>query len=278
MLSVGQVEQQQYFRGMIPFFSWAMLICGGTAALVWGHPGHSHFAVKEHQPDEDQEEEEVMMLGLPLEAEDFPRLLAMLDPQESRSDPNDAPEMARAFEAFVKSRGIQTRWNERFFFVESRGIPDHRMMVGITAWQQQVPLPQPYTGENSWQIPLHPVPAKKPLSAKNRFLRGAIAIAANGVPIFNPLNNRGDDAYLFGELDEFGGHCGRADDYHYHIAPVISKKPLGKGCRSLMPWMVIRSTAMKNPMDQRSKAWIRSMVIRMPTGTIIIMRPKPIPI
>lgn len=229
MSSVGQVEQQQYFRGMIPIFSWAMLICGGTEASVWGHPGHSHFAVKEHQPDEDQEEAEVMMRGRPLEAEDFPRLLAMLDPKESRSDQNNAPEMARAFEAFVKSRRIQIRWNERFFFVESRGIPDHRMMVGITAWQQQVPLPQTYTGENAWQIPLHPVPAKNPLSAKNRFLRGAIAIAANGVPIFNPLNNRGDDAFLFGELDEFGGHCGRADDYHYHIAPVHLEKTIGKG-------------------------------------------------
>jgi hypothetical protein len=60
-------------------------------------------------------------------------------------------------------------------------------------------------------------------------LRGAIALAANGIPIFNPLNNRGEDAYLIGELDEFGGHCGRADDYHYHIAPVHLEKTIGKG-------------------------------------------------
>ena len=230
MSSVGHLQPQHHFRGVIPIFFWAMLACGGMETLVWGHPGHSHSAVKEHQPDEDQDgDEEAIMLGQPLEAEDFPRLLAMLDPKESRSNQNNAPEMARAFEAFVKSRVIQTRWNERFFFVESRGIPDHRMMVGITAWQQQVPLPQPYAGENAWQIPLHPVPAKKPLSANNRFLRGAIAIAANGVPIFNPLNNRGDDAFLIGELDEFGGHCGRADDYHYHIAPVHLEKTVGKG-------------------------------------------------
>lgn len=102
-------------------------------------------------------------------------------------------------------------------------------MVGITAWQQQVPLPQKYRGENSWRIPLHPVPAKLPQSAKGKFLRGAIAIAANGVPIFNPLNNRGEDSYLIGELDEFGGHCGRADDYHYHIAPVHLEKMIGDG-------------------------------------------------
>ena len=54
-------------------------------------------------------------------------------------------------------------------------------------------------------------------------------MAANGIPIFNPLNNRGEDAYVIGELDEFGGHCGRADDYHYHIAPVHLEKTIGKG-------------------------------------------------
>lgn len=77
--------------------------------------------------------------------------------------------------------------------------------------------------------PLQPVPAETPASTKDRFLRGAIAIAANGIPIFNPLNNRGDDAFLFGELDQYGGHCGRADDYHYHIAPVHLERTVGKG-------------------------------------------------
>ena len=139
------------------------------------------------------------------------------------------PAVAKAFEAFVKLKAIQTRWDDRFFYVESNGMPDHQMMVGITAWQQQVPLPQKYVGDNAWQIPLHPVPAENPATTKDRFLRGAIAVAVNGIPIFNPLNNRGDDAYLFGELDEFGGHCGRADDYHYHIAPVHLEQTNGKG-------------------------------------------------
>ena len=57
--------------------------------------------------------------------------------------------------------------------------------------------------------------------------RGAIALAANGIPIFNALNNRGEDAFAIGELDEFGGHCGRADDYHYHVAPLALSKVLG---------------------------------------------------
>lgn len=95
------------------------------------------------------------------------------------------------------------------------------MMVGIRAWQQQVPLPQAYRGDNARRIPLQPITAKRPMSAKTDFFRGAIALAVNGVPIFNPIKNDGrTDTFLAGELDEWGGHCGRADDYHYHLPPV----------------------------------------------------------
>jgi len=104
------------------------------------------------------------------------------------------------------------------------------MMVGITAWQQQVALPQPYVGDNAWRIPLNPTVAKRPMSGKDNFFRGAIALAINGVPIFNPIKNDGrTDTFLAGELDEFGGHCGRADDYHYHIAPLHLQPAAGKG-------------------------------------------------
>lgn len=141
----------------------------------------------------------------------------------------EVPDIAAAFGPFEKLGAVATRRDERWFYVESNGVPDHPLMVGIRAWQQQVPLPQPYTGANAWQIPLRPVPAAEPALTKNRFLRGAIAVAVNGIPIFNPLNNRGEDALAIGELDEFGGHCGRADDYHYHVAPVHLEKVVGKG-------------------------------------------------
>ena len=101
-----------------------------------------------------------------------------------------APSQAEAFAPFVKLKAVQTRWDQKFLYIESNGLPTHPMMVGITSWQQQVPMPQKYFGENAWQVPLHPVPAANPVSTKDRFLRGAIAIAANGIPIFNPLNNR----------------------------------------------------------------------------------------
>jgi len=138
----------------------------------------------------------------------------------------NAPQTAKAFLPFTK---LDLRADGEFLYVGSNGLPDHNMMVGITAWQQQVPLPQPYFDDNAWRIPLKPVPAKEPAMIKGRFLRGAIALAVNGIPIFNPQNNRGEISYEIGELDEWGGHCGRADDYHYHIAPLHLQAQAGKG-------------------------------------------------
>ena len=117
---------------------------------------------------------------------------------------------------------VNTYWNSTYFYVESQGIPLHKMMVGISnhGWQQQVPIPQCYIGANAWPIPLNPVISSSPIPVDSiNFTRGAIAIAANGVPIFNVHTNTGVDSYLDGQLDNYGGHCGRADDYHYHIAP-----------------------------------------------------------
>ena len=117
---------------------------------------------------------------------------------------------------------VNTRWDATYFYVESKGIPStHYMMKGITNWQQQVPIPQCYLGNDAWSVPLNPVMAATPVPVSPaHFSRGAIAIAVNGVPIFNPYTNTGVDAFLDGQLDDFGGHCGRADDYHYHIAPL----------------------------------------------------------
>jgi hypothetical protein len=126
--------------------------------------------------------------------------------------------MDSAFAAFKPS--ISTRWDDTYFYIASNGIPNHNMMIGITNWQQQVPISQPYSGTNSWSIPLQPVYATTPLSTKTNLMKGAVAVAVNGIPIFNALNNRGEDSYKIGELDNWGGHCGRGDDYHYHAAPM----------------------------------------------------------
>jgi len=119
---------------------------------------------------------------------------------------------------------LNTSWDSNYFYVESQGIPKtHTMMVGISnhGWQQQVPIPQCYLLPNAWSIPLHPSISNNPIPVDSvHFTRGAIALAINGVPIFNVHTNTGVDAFLDGQLDNFGGHCGRADDYHYHTAPL----------------------------------------------------------
>ncbi|WOO41184.1 YHYH protein [Rubellicoccus peritrichatus] len=136
------------------------------------------------------------------------------------------PESAAAFDPFDDH--VKVNWDDTYLYIETNSLPEHEMMVGITAWNQQVPLPQNYTGTNRWQLPLHPVPATKPIIGREALFRGAIAIAVNGVPIFNPIKNDGKtDTNLAGELDEFGGHAGRADDYHYHLPPTFLNERLG---------------------------------------------------
>ena len=120
---------------------------------------------------------------------------------------------------------VITSWDTTYFYVQSHGIPTtHGMMVGIgsNGWQQQVPIPQCYLlPSNAWSIPLKPTIAANHIPVDTiHFTRGAIAIAVNGVPIFNEHTNTGADALVAGQLDNYGGHCGRADDYHYHIAPL----------------------------------------------------------
>ena len=156
-------------------------------------------------------------------------LLTAAAAERPRTDFAFDPEIvARSFRPFRD--GVKVRWDDDFFYVESSGMPGHSMMVGIRAWNGQVPIPQPYGGDNAFRFTLRPRFAETPVSARETLFRGAIAIAANGIPIFNPIKQDGrTDTYLAGELDEFGGHAGRADDYHYHVAPVHLSDRIGTG-------------------------------------------------
>lgn len=147
--------------------------------------------------------------------------------------------MAASFAHFKPK--VRFYWDDAWFYVESDGMPDRDLMpdlmVGIRSWQQQIPLPVSYFGgttnpernagslgygqPNVWKLPLVPVPAASPLPLSgSNFQRGAVAIGVDGIPIFNPRNNRGEFSQAIGELDHYGGHVGRADDFHYHIGPV----------------------------------------------------------
>ncbi len=119
--------------------------------------------------------------------------------------------------------GVDVTCDSTYAAVASTGIQSrHPMMRGIRATNQQVPVPQNFTGANAWRIPLQPVVSATKTSA----LDGPIGIAVNGVPIFNPCKQGGcsgpggGDTKVLGELDDCNGHAGRADDYHYHAAPV----------------------------------------------------------
>ena len=64
---------------------------------------------------------------------------------------NRGATIASAFAPFAPK--VKTHWDGDSFYVESDGMALHPMMVGITAWQQQVPLPQ-----------RHPHPGRSPLT------------------------------------------------------------------------------------------------------------------
>jgi phosphatidylethanolamine-binding protein (PEBP) family uncharacterized protein len=207
----------------LPIFLLVLLGALSLGARLSGHDladgaEHPHYDWSVKPPGAD---------GTPIwflaQADASPRPRALVTPANPAVN---EPVQAGVFKLFAPN--VRVRWDARFLFVESNGLPTHNMMVGITAWQQQVPLPQNYTGANAWQIPLSPVPSKLPVSIKGRFLRGAIALAVNGIPIFNPQNNRGEVSAEIGELDQWGGHCGRADDYHYHAAPLHLQSVVGK--------------------------------------------------
>lgn len=143
----------------------------------------------------------------------------------------DTPQLAAAncaliqqsFEPYAAANGLSVTCDSTWAYINSYGIQSrHPMMNGITATNQQVPLAQNFTATNAWRIPLVPAAAASKVAAVD----GPIGMAINGVPIFNPCKQGGctgpggGDTKALGELDLCNGHAGRADDYHYHAAPV----------------------------------------------------------
>lgn len=112
---------------------------------------------------------------------------------------------------------------------KSSGLPNHShaLMVGITASNQQFPI----THNHETTIPLSPREAGKSTPT----VPGPIGIAVNGISLFSPDTQgpiiagtgRPANTYDIGELDDCGGHAGRGDDYHYHIAPTCLIDELG---------------------------------------------------
>ncbi len=113
---------------------------------------------------------------------------------------------------------------------KAKGLPasDQTLMVGITATNQQLPRPHDY----SFQITRRPKVSTQKVVPDS----GPIGVAVNGVPIFDPstqgkvdpATGKRPNTLAAGELDQCGGHAGRGDDYHYHIAPICLINELGQ--------------------------------------------------
>ena len=123
---------------------------------------------------------------------------------------------------------VLTGEDEEYLVVNSDWIANHNMMVWIKSWQQQVPVIKDYSWNNSWKIPLNPEIAETPISTAEHFHKWAIALAVNWIPIFNALNNRWEYAQDVGELDKWGWHSWKWDDYHYHLAPTFLEEIVGE--------------------------------------------------
>ncbi len=146
-------------------------------------------------------------------------------PQNAGDAPTNSEAVARIAEsvAHFQNEGVSYRWDDDYFYIESDGVPSHPTIAGITMWQQQIGLPQNYSGDNSFRIPLNPQLSDSPLSVLTNIppaFTAAMGVAVNGIPIFPAYNNRIEDTVAIGEVDDFGGHSGRGDDYHYHGAPL----------------------------------------------------------
>ena len=106
----------------------------------------------------------------------------------------------------------------------STGLPSPSaiLMVGITATNQQYARPHDYT----LSFPLTPSKASEATTPGS----GPIGVAVDGVPLFSPWTQAEirTHAQEMGELDVCGGHAGRGDDYHYHVAPECLIEELGE--------------------------------------------------
>ena len=141
---------------------------------------------------------------------------------------------ALPFEKFVPD--VAVICDETYMYVSSNGVASHSMMVGITGWNQQVPLPMLVSSSlaQMWRFPLKPIAAASEIATTGV---GGTGIMLNGISNFNatkPAPNSTGSVYsasadpkLQGELDTCAGHAGRGDDYHYHAEPACLISVLG---------------------------------------------------
>ena len=115
---------------------------------------------------------------------------------------------------------VSVSCDSEYAYITSNTYPDHDLMNGITGTNEQIPVP---AVNYAAPVKLAPQPASSLTS-----IDAAVGVAVNGVPIYDysaqgelDVYNYdvGSDTLVLGQLDNCGGHAGRGDDYHYHVAP-----------------------------------------------------------
>tara|TARA_R110001583_G_scaffold51161_4_gene159715 strand:- start:45 stop:2324 length:2280 start_codon:yes stop_codon:yes gene_type:complete len=115
---------------------------------------------------------------------------------------------------------VSVTCDQDYAYLASSTYPDHELMTGISGTNEQVPVPA-----NGYVAPIKLNPQK---ATSVTTIDAAVGVAVNGVPIYD-YSSQGEldvtqydqshDTLVLGQLDNCGGHAGRGDDYHYHVAP-----------------------------------------------------------
>ncbi|MGJ8598271.1 YHYH protein [Sulfitobacter sp.] len=145
---------------------------------------------------------------------------AVANPALAHDDHCDAVAASVADAGFADS--VTVTCSDTKAILTSDTYPDHEMMTGIVGTNEQVPVPAEYPAP----VILNPVYSGTPLTRD-----AALGVAVNGVPIYDYTgggemseadlahHQAQHDTLQTGQLDVCGGHAGRGDDYHYHVAP-----------------------------------------------------------
>ena len=115
---------------------------------------------------------------------------------------------------------VTVRCDGTYAWLGSDTYPDHEVMTGIVATNEQTAVPA-----LNYESPLRLTPVKADTVTT---IDAAVGVAVNGVPIYD-YSAAGEldpavydpqvDTVITGQLDVCNGHAGRGDDYHYHASP-----------------------------------------------------------
>ncbi len=151
----------------------------------------------------------------------------LLNAHEGTHSPTESDDRCAMVKASVLDAGfagqVDVQCENGHALLRSTSYPEHEVMTGIVASNEQVPIP----ASNY----IAPIPLHGELSTEPKTRDSSLGVAINGVPIFDYTGggemSEGDlyhhqtqhDTLLTEQLDNCGGHAGRGDDYHYHVAP-----------------------------------------------------------